>query len=84
MPTVPAGNDAVLIVGGDIIVMLSAFVAATLAVSVTFAVKSNDPAVVGVPEIDPAAEIVNPGGRLPAAMDQLYGGVPPLAESACV
>ena len=35
----------------------------------------------GVPEITPPAESVNPAGRLPEVIDQLYPGVPPLAES---
>jgi hypothetical protein len=49
--------------------------------SVTFAVKLNDPAVVGVPEIVPlAAASVRPDGKAPELMLQLYGVVPPLAS----
>ena len=41
-------------------------------VSVTFAVKLNDPAVVGVPEIVPlAAASVRPAGNAPELMFQL-------------
>ena len=48
--------------------------------SVTFAVKLNEPEVVGVPEIVPLdAESVKPAGSAPALILQLYGVVPPLA-----
>jgi hypothetical protein len=69
-------------------VMLNDFVAvcAVDAVeSVTFAVKLNDPAVVGVPEIVPvAAASVRPAGSVPELMLQLYGVVPPLAAMVVV
>ena len=53
--------------------------------SVTLAVKLNDPAVVGVPEIVPlAAAIVRPAGNVPELMLQLYGVVPPLAANIVV
>ena len=69
-------------------VMLNDFVAvcAVGAVeSVTLAVKLNDPAVVGVPEIVPlAAANVRPAGNAPALMLQLYGVVPPLAAKVVV
>jgi hypothetical protein len=48
--------------------------------SVTRAEKLKLPADVGVPEIDPFAERVIPGGNCPPVSDQLYGGVPPLAD----
>jgi hypothetical protein len=38
------------------------------------------PGAVGVPPIWPAGDIVNPGGNAPAAIDQVYGAVPPEAE----
>ena len=66
--------------------MLSAFVAfcAGLPESVTMAVKLYVPVAVGVPEITPVAALSNrPGGKEPEAIDQLYGGVPPLAASVC-
>ena len=50
--------------------------------SVTFAVKLEDPLAVGVPVIAPAGERLNPGGRLPAVMVQVYGETPPAAASA--
>jgi hypothetical protein len=50
--------------------------------SVTLTVKLNDPAVVGVPEIVPlAAANVRPAGNAPELTLQLYGVVPPLADS---
>ena len=53
--------------------------------SVTFAVKLNDPAVVGVPEIVPVAVAsVRPAGSVPELMLQLYGVVPPLACNVVV
>jgi hypothetical protein len=53
--------------------------------SVTFAVKLNVPAVVGVPEIVPlAAASVRPAGNAPELMLQLYGVVPPLAANVVV
>ena len=57
------------------------FEADRLAASVTFAVKSNAPLVVGVPEIAPAPDSVKPGGTVPLATDQVYGVVPPVADS---
>jgi hypothetical protein len=39
---------------------------------------------VGVPEMTPPAESVSPAGRLPDVIDQLYPGVPPLADIAAL
>jgi hypothetical protein len=51
--------------------------------SVTFTVKRNDPAAVGVPEIVPVeADSVRPAGNEPDWIDQVYGDVPPVAVSA--
>ena len=50
-----------------------------LALSVTFTVKLEEPAVVGVPEITPPELIVRPAGRLPELVVQLYGVAPPVA-----
>src|SRR3989454_12569496 len=48
--------------------------------SVTCAVKRYDPAVVGVPDINPLSESsVSPVGRCPAVVTQVYGGVAPEA-----
>ena len=52
--------------------------------SVTLAVKLKEPAVVGVPEIVPAAESDRPAGKAPEVMLQLYGVVPPLAAKVVV
>jgi len=52
------------------------------ALSVTFTVKLLDPAAPGVPDILPAARL-SPDGSDPLAIDQEYGGVPPVALSAC-
>ncbi len=63
-------------------VMLSGFVATSavgVVESVTSAVKLNDPAVVGVPEIVPlAAARVRPAGSAPSLTFQSYGAVPPV------
>jgi hypothetical protein len=48
--------------------------------SVTLAAKLNEPAVVGVPEITPELDKVNPVGKAPDEMLQLYGVVPPVAD----
>ena len=66
VPTVPAGNDDVVIVKAGLIVSDSAFVVLPLALSVTFTVKLLDPAVPGVPEIVPPTDRVNPAGRVPS------------------
>ena len=61
--------------------MVSDCVAVCAVESVTFAVKLNDPAVVGVPEITPVDAVrLNPAGSVPELMLQLYGVVPPLAS----
>lgn len=45
----------------------------------TFTVKLNEPEVVGVPEIVPAATRVRPPGREPELRLQVYGVTPPVA-----
>ena len=52
------------------------------AVSETLAVKLNEPAEVGLPEICPDPDSATPGGRVPAITDQAYGGLPPVAANA--
>jgi hypothetical protein len=48
--------------------------------SATPIVKLTVPVVVGVPEITPALDSVNPVGKLlPDASDHVYPGVPPVA-----
>jgi hypothetical protein len=41
------------------------------ALSLTVTVKFDAPVAVGVPEITPALDIVNPAGRLPALTDHV-------------
>ena len=53
------------------------------ALSVTWIVKFAGPATDGVPLIWPAELSVKPVGSVPAEMDQVYGGVPPLAARLC-
>lgn len=55
-----------------------------LPLSVTLAVKVAVPLEVGVPAIVPVEGTrLSPAGKLPDAMDHLYGVVPPLACNAC-
>ena len=80
----PDGRDTVEInSGGALTVRLSALIADTNPLSVTFTVKLNVPALPGAPDIVPPAFKLTPAGKLPDAMDQEYGGVPPVAESPC-
>ena len=60
-------------------VMLKFAVANALLASVTFAVKLLVPAAVGVPDMTPALDSVNPAGKLPVLIVQERGDVPPLA-----
>lgn len=72
-PTVPVGSGDVVVmvsVAGSMI-MDSGLVALALALSVTWAVRLDVPAVVGVPVIAPVEELsVSPGGKEPLARDQ--------------
>ena len=80
----PAGRDTVEInSAGALTVRLSALIADADPLSVTFTVKLNVPALPGAPDIVPPAFKLTPAGKLPDAMDQEYGGVPPVAESPC-
>jgi hypothetical protein len=45
---------------------------------VTFAVKLDVPAAVGVPLMTPALDNVKPAGNVPALTDQVSGAVPPI------
>ena len=47
---------------------------------VSWTVKLNEPAAVGVPEMTPLFKF-RPGGSDPTVIDHVYGGVPPEAES---
>jgi hypothetical protein len=69
-PTVPAGNDEVVMVSaGGLTVIDNAAVAEPPALSVTLTVKVDDPAALGVPESAPAAERLTPAGSDPADTD---------------
>jgi hypothetical protein len=82
-PTMPAGIGGVVILkAGAVMTIDSAAVADPDALSVTFTLKLEEPAVVGLPEIVPPARL-SPAGRDPLATDHVYGGVPPLAFSGC-
>jgi hypothetical protein len=77
---VPAAKgDGVVIKSGKLIVMESDRVAMRDALSVTRTVKMKFPTAVGVPSMDPDGISVSPPGKDPEAIDQEYGGVPPLA-----
>jgi hypothetical protein len=67
---------------GAAIEMLSPAVAVRDALSATCAVKLKDPAAVGAPPMVPLYRL-NPPGRDPETIDQVYGAVPPLALNAC-
>ena len=80
MPTVPLGNDVVVIVSwGDAIVIVRAFVIGLLELSVTCAVKFAVPVAVGVPVIAPALLSDRPVGREPLLTVQTLLPAPPLA-----
>jgi hypothetical protein len=70
------------------IVILSDFVAACavgVVESITFMVKPNVPEAVGVPEIAPVEAFrLSPGGNEDEISDQLYGVVPPPANTAAL
>jgi hypothetical protein len=53
-----------------------------LELSVTWRAKLNAPAVVGAPVIAPAFR-VNPAGKAPEVIDQVYGETPPEAAKVC-
>ena len=84
--TCPAGTELVVICTGDgaapttSVNDLVAVCAVGVVESVTFAVKLNEPAAVGVPETTPVVALrLNPAGSAPELMLQLYGVVPPVA-----
>lgn len=57
------------------------FVWTGVPLSLTVAVKLDVPLAVGVPEMIPVvASRLRPAGRLPAVIDQMYAGVPPVAD----
>ena len=67
------------------IVIARAWSTYALFASVTLTVKLLVPAIVGVPLITPVDVLrLNPAGRLPVAILQTYGVLPPAATSVCV
>ena len=79
----PAGKeDVVMVNAGALILRDSEAVADAEALSVTLTVKVDEPAAVGAPEIAPP-ERLSPAGSDPLANDHVYGGLPPVAFSAC-
>jgi hypothetical protein len=83
-PTVPAGSDDVVIVKpGGLIVTDKTAVVEFAPRSLARTVKLPDPAAPGVPDIVPFAARFNPTGNDPLVNDQVYGGSPPEAPSAC-
>jgi hypothetical protein len=83
-PTVPAGSDDVVMPSaGGLIVSDNAAVFDVVALSVTLTVKLADPAAVGVPDIAPPVDRLNPAGSDPADSDHEYGGDPPDAANVC-
>jgi len=86
--TSPAGSVAVVTVStGALMVMLNAFVLVSggLPESVTFTVKLEVPAVVGVPVIAPVLALrLNPAGKAPLVILHVNGETPPLSCSAAL
>jgi len=88
VPSVPDGRVPVVIVSGAAAMVKEIdadFVWTGLEESVTFTVTVTVAAAVGVPEMTPVlVAIVNPVGRVPEVMDQLYGVAPPVAVRVAV
>src|ERR1022692_2785265 len=84
MPSVPVGNEAVVMDGGGLMVKANALLAVAWLTSVTWMVKLKLPAVVGVPLICPVAEFsATPAGRVPAGTLKVKGNVPPVITRVC-
>jgi len=82
-PAVPAGKEEVVMPNpGGLITSDRGALVDTDALSVTLIVRLEVPAAVGVPEIV-LPERLSPAGSDPVAMDQVYGGDPPVAFSGC-
>jgi hypothetical protein len=73
------GSDAgPVIVGAAAIVRLNVLVPVAPVESVILMVTDGELTVVGVPEMTPVVVFSErPGGRAPAVIAQVYGGVPP-------
>jgi hypothetical protein len=85
VPTTAPDSDRVVIDRRGLTTMLRLLVAVCavgLVESVASTVKAEVPLVVGVPEMTPVpAARLRPAGSAPLLIDQVYGGVPPLAAS---
>jgi hypothetical protein len=83
--TTPAGKGEVVVIegGAALMVIESVCMAVLAALSVTRTVKLTGPAVVGVPLITPPEDRLSQGKGVPAARDQVYGVVPPVATNVC-
>ena len=67
----PGSDDVVTVSAGAVIATVSEAVADWEALSVARTVKVLDPALVGVPEMLPPVESVNPAGSVPLASDHV-------------
>jgi hypothetical protein len=80
VPVMPVGRDAgVEMMRGRTIASVKSFCTsiAGLELSLTLSVKLAIPPVVGVPLRTPAADKVNPSGKVPDTTDHVSGAVPP-------
>lgn len=82
-PTVALGRLVVVMVSGDAMETVYAWVAVVPVLSLTCAVKLKVPDAVGVPAIVPVVLRANPDGRDPADTDQVRLPDPPVAERVC-
>jgi hypothetical protein len=85
VPTAPPGScgSVLMLIAGAVIVRVKGLVFVPAALSLTFTVKLYVPPVEGVPVRAPVPESDRPVGNVPEATDQVYGGVPPVAENPC-
>jgi hypothetical protein len=82
VPTVPPGNEAVVICSvGGLMTSVNARCAVWAAASVTRIVTPKLPTADGVPVMDPPLLSVSPLGNAPAMIEYVYGVVPPVETS---
>jgi hypothetical protein len=78
---VPSGNDEFVMVRRRELIVTDRGISKDADVlSVTLAVKLEEPVTVGVPVTVPPTR-ARPGGNAPVATDHVYGGDPPFALS---
>ena len=75
-PTLPFGNEVVVITGGTALMIMLSTLESLLATFVALTVKLDVPAAVGVPVITPPTSILKPAGKLPPEISQVIGAVP--------